>query len=146
VKYISEEDHLKIAERSRVERGDILFAMIGSIGNPVIVETDSPFSIKNVALFKYYSLNLSEPKFLRCFLINASQTMKEQAAGGVQSFVSLSYLRQFPFPLPPIGEQHRIIAKVDQLMALCDKLEAKLKQAQASSEKLAVAMVQQLLA
>ena len=37
---ISREDHLKIQKRSRVDRGDILFAMIGTIGNPVIVDTD----------------------------------------------------------------------------------------------------------
>jgi type I restriction enzyme, S subunit len=52
VKFISEQDHRKIAERSGVERGDILLAMIGSIGNPVIVDIDRQFSIKNVALFK----------------------------------------------------------------------------------------------
>jgi len=40
----------------------------------------------------------------------------------------------------------RIVAKVDQLMTLCDELEAKLKQAQADSERLAAAMVQSLLA
>jgi type I restriction enzyme, S subunit len=48
---ISKEDHLKIIERSKVDKNDILFAMIGSIGNPVIVDIDDEFSIKNVALF-----------------------------------------------------------------------------------------------
>ena len=55
IKYISEEDHFKIKERSGVDRGDILFAMIGSIGNPVIIETDNDFSIKNVALFNTFA-------------------------------------------------------------------------------------------
>ena len=40
VKYVSEEDHVGFSKRSRVDRDDILFAMIGSIGNPVIVNTD----------------------------------------------------------------------------------------------------------
>ena len=52
VKYISEEDHIEISKRSKVEKGDILFAMIGTVGNPAIVGNDSIFSIKNVALFK----------------------------------------------------------------------------------------------
>jgi type I restriction enzyme S subunit len=50
--------------------------------------------------------------------------MKKQSSGGVQSFVSLTFLRNYLFPLPPLAEQQRIVAKVDELMALCDELEA----------------------
>ncbi|MFN7310862.1 MAG: hypothetical protein ACK5T0_05780, partial [Vampirovibrionales bacterium] len=52
VKFISEEDHLAISKRSNVQVNDILFAMIGSIGNPALVQENKTFSIKNVALFK----------------------------------------------------------------------------------------------
>lgn len=123
VSYISEEDHLKISERSKVDKYDILFAMIGSIGNPVIVDTDREFSIKNVALFKYYDINLSSPEFLQIFLKHAAIEMREKALGGVQSFVSLGVIREFIFHLPPIEEQKKIVAKVNELMALCDQLE-----------------------
>ncbi|HAS3627030.1 restriction endonuclease subunit S [Vibrio cholerae] len=128
---ISKEDHLKVIERSRVDRGDILFAMIGSIGNPVIVDTDIEFSIKNVGLFKYYNPKDSSPNFLNYFLKYAAEIMKKQSTGGVQPFVSLGKLRGFVMPIPPISEQHRIVAKVDELMALCDQLE---QQTEASIE------------
>ncbi|HHY0582023.1 TPA: restriction endonuclease subunit S [Vibrio parahaemolyticus] len=130
-KLISKEDHLKVIERSRVDRGDILFAMIGSIGNPVIVDTDIEFSIKNVGLFKYYNPKDSSPNFLNYFLKYAAEIMKKQSTGGVQPFVSLGKLRGFVMPIPPISEQHRIVAKVDELMALCDQLE---QQTEASIE------------
>ncbi|CAK9037561.1 Type-1 restriction enzyme EcoEI specificity protein (S.EcoEI) (Type I restriction enzyme EcoEI specificity protein) (S protein) [Durusdinium trenchii] len=123
VKYISEQDHEEISRRSGVQRGDILFAMIGSIGNPVLVDTDVPFSAKNVAIFKYYLPLLPDPRFLQWFLTDAAHHMRVQAAGGVQSFVSLTYLRKYLFPLPPLAEQKRIVAKVDELMKLCDELE-----------------------
>jgi type I restriction enzyme S subunit len=103
IKYISEEDHFKIKERSGVERGDILFAMIGSIGNPVIVETDNDFSIKNVALFKPYSHQLCEMYYLLKYLIKASLDMREQASGAVQSFVSLGAIRNYIFYMPPLS-------------------------------------------
>lgn len=123
VKYISKEDHQKISERSAVDRGDILFAMIGTIGNPVIVDTDEEFSIKNVALFKPFNKLLNNMELLRLQLIVNSKYLKDKASGGVQKFASLTSLRNQVNPLPPKEEQHRIVAKVDELMLLCDDLE-----------------------
>ena len=51
-KHISKSDFEKIYKRSDVEYGDIIMPMIGTIGNPVIVQTHRKFAIKNVALFK----------------------------------------------------------------------------------------------
>ena len=53
VKFISHEDHKAISLRSKVDDNDILFAMIGTIGNPVHYHGNATFSIKNIALFKY---------------------------------------------------------------------------------------------
>src|SRR5271169_710479 len=52
VKLISDQDYRKINERSAVHKGDVLFAMIGTIGNPTLVTVEPNFAIKNVALFK----------------------------------------------------------------------------------------------
>ena len=144
IKFISEQDHRQISERSLVERGDILLAMIGSIGNPVIVNTDCAFSIKNVALFKYFHRPSSHPGFLRLFLQNAASEMQQLAAGGLQPFVSLGFLRNYPFPLPPLAEQHRIVAKVDELMALCDDLEVAKTEREQSRDRLVAASLQRL--
>lgn len=123
VKYISIEDHRKISERSNVEKYDILFAMIGSIGNPVIVKKNVDFSIKNVALFKYYKRELISPEYIYYYLFFSQESMKSQSSGGVQSFVSLTFLRNYVFALPPLSEQKRIVEKVDELFALIDELE-----------------------
>ena len=116
-KEISLEDHLKFSERSKVEANDILFAMIGSIGNPVLVSETNVFSIKNMALFKntYGNINM---KFLFWFLYYSQEMMKRNASGGVQAFVSLTFLRSFLFPLPPIAEQNRIVKKIDSIMLI----------------------------
>ena len=52
INLISEEDYNFINKRSKVNSGDILFGMIGTIGNPVIIGENSDFAIKNVALIK----------------------------------------------------------------------------------------------
>ncbi|PFW42782.1 restriction endonuclease subunit S [Bacillus thuringiensis] len=128
VKYISKADHEAISQRSKVEKADILFAMIGSIGNPVIVDFEPNFSIKNVALFKYYSKQLSNPDFLHLFLLYAQGIMRENSSGAVQSFVSLSYLRNFIIPLPPLNEQKRIAQKIKVLFDICNKLQEEMEQ------------------
>ena len=143
---ISENDHHQICERSKVDRNDILFAMIGSIGNPVVVDTDKEFSIKNVALFKYYEAADSEPGFLLLYLKLVAEEMRAKAAGGVQAFVSLGFLRNYVFPLPPLAEQRRIVAKVDQLMALVDQLETQLAASRATAKNLLEAVVAELTA
>ena len=108
VKYISEKDALSINERSGVNIGDILFAMIGTIGNPSMVTEDVLISIKNVALFKFtYSDNLSN-YFIMYFLDYAQEDMKKRPSGGLQPFVSLNFLRTYLVPIPPVEEQHRI--------------------------------------
>lgn len=123
VKYISKKDHESISIRSKVEFGDILFAMIGSIGNPVLVDTYQEFSVKNVALFKPYQREITNIRYVLKYLIYITDHLKANAQGAVQSFVSLNALRNTPIPIPPLDEQQRIVTKVDELMQLCDQLE-----------------------
>ena len=141
VKYIHQNDHIEISKRSNVEKFDILFGMIGSIGNPVLVDIEPNFSIKNVALFKYYNIILSNPKFLKYFLDSVITHMNNNSSGAVQSFVSLKYLRNYLFPLPPLEEQKRIVAKVDELMQFCDELEQEIQ----SSLQYSLALMQSVL-
>ncbi len=121
-KLISVDDATAINLRSRVDDGDILFAMIGTIGNPVLVKKDREFSIKNMALFKQYNEDLFEMKYLLYFLRLAQSEMKKTASASVQSFVSLSVLRNYLIPLPPLAEQKRIVAKLEEILPLCEKL------------------------
>jgi type I restriction enzyme S subunit len=142
VKLISPADHEQISVRSKVDRGDILFAMIGSIGNPVLVDTDVEFSVKNVALFKYYAVSLSCPRYLLLVLQTEAAGMKARAAGGVQTFISLGQLRSSVIALPPIAEQARIVARVTELSRLCADLRQRLATSQATQSRLAEALAE----
>lgn len=121
-KNISVEDANAINIRSRVDNGDILFAMIGTIGNPVLVKKDREFSIKNMALFKQIDASLLDMRYVLFFLQRAQSDMKAIANASVQSFVSLTVLRNYLFPLPPLVEQKRIVARLEELLPLCERL------------------------
>ena len=121
-KLISKEDATAINMRSEVNTGDILFAMIGTIGNPVLVEKGREFCIKNMALFKPIGNRLFDMKYFLLFLQKEQEQMKKSASGGVQAFVSLKFLRNYLLPLPPLTEQKRIVARLEELLPLCERL------------------------
>jgi type I restriction enzyme S subunit len=78
-----------------------------------------------------------------------SQIAIEDAKSGMavmQINISQDRLRAVPIPLPPLAEQRRIVAKVDELMALCDQLEASLASAATDRARLLEALLQEALA
>ncbi|MGN8885199.1 restriction endonuclease subunit S [Ligilactobacillus salivarius] len=121
VNYISFEDAKKINQRSKVDKDDIIFAMIGTIGNPVLVQEEYSMAIKNVALLKkIYYLNMKY--ILRCIQFSENR-MYKKSNGGNQKFISLKKIREFTIPLPPLAEQKRIVAKVEECMQAIKTIE-----------------------
>jgi type I restriction enzyme S subunit len=57
--------------------------------------------------------------------------------------INMTQLRSCAFPVPPLAEQHRIVAKVTELLALCDQLKARITAARAKHAQLAEALVAQ---
>ena len=119
-KLISLAESDEINKRSKVEENDILLAMIGTIGNPVLVsKVDYQFSVKNMAILKQIStINM---EFVYYFIIYFSTELKNMSSGAVQNFVSLKQLRNIFFPVPPTTEQNRIIAQIKKMLILIDR-------------------------
>jgi type I restriction enzyme S subunit len=85
---------------------------------------------------RYGLLYLKSPLFLLL-----GETKMTGTAG--QKRVPKDFFAENPFPLPPLAEQHRIVAKVDELMTICDTLKARLNDAQSTQIQLADAIVEQ---
>ena len=122
--FISEENYLKSRERCCPEFNDLLIVSVGgTIGRTSLIPEDSFFAlVRSVALIKPLLINSSYLKYSMdsSLLQDSIHTRKR---GGAQPCLYLSEIEMFPFPLPPLAEQHRIVAKIDQLMTLCDELE-----------------------
>ena len=128
VQFISEGDYKKVNARSAVHKGDVLFAMIGTIGNPTEVKIEPNFAIKNVALFKIPSEQSGS--FLKHYLDSEEVISKmiKEARGTTQKFVGLGYLRDFPIKIPHLLEQQRIVAILDQVFEGIAKARANAQQ------------------
>lgn len=135
-------------EKDRPQQGDILVTKDGSIGRTAIVDATEPFCInQSVAVLWLRSSHLDQ-RFLKLAL-DCPQTQAALLAkteGVAIKHISVVDLGKMVFPLPPLAEQHRIVAKVDELMALCDQLEAALTLADATRSRLLDTLLHEALA
>lgn len=147
-KFIPESEHQQINQRCNPERDDILLCRIGTLGRPTIVDTDRPFSLfvsvgllklpKTICLTPYIHKVLSSP-------LLASQYEEIKAGGSHTNKLNLGDIPTLRIPLPPIAEQHRIVAKVDELIALYDSLKADLAESRARQARLASTLIESAL-
>jgi type I restriction enzyme S subunit len=115
------------APTKRCEKGDLLLCVRGSTTGRTNVAGFNACIGRGVAALR----PLYEDKFIRLFVWASREQIIEMGRGIAFPSVSRQQIEDLPTPLPPLAEQYRIVAKVDKLMALCDKLEA----AQAKREK-----------
>ena len=114
------EDYNKINERSKVDFGDILMPMIGTVGKPVIVDVDAEFAIKNVALIKFYDDSKVTNIFVKALLQSDyfDKSVISKIRGGTQKFIALGDIRKLEICLPPMDVQKQFsifITQVDKL-------------------------------
>jgi type I restriction enzyme S subunit len=84
---------------------------------------------------------IGDARYFEYFLRTAKNRLMDFATSTAQKNINLEILNALLVPLPPIAELHRIVSKVNELMVMCDNLEAKLTQSSEVAEKLAGAVV-----
>ena len=113
--------------RKVVQKGDVLYSCVRPyLLNVAIVDHD--FDPKPIASTAFAILNghgLVLPRYLWIVLRSPFMVarVEEDMRGQAYPAINDTDFSILPFPLPPLAEQHRIVAKVDELMALCDRLE-----------------------
>ncbi len=123
-KYISEQEHQELFSRCNPEYGDLLLTKIGTTGIPVIVNTDKQFSLfVSVALLKFCQ-DLIDNKFLQILLnspLVQTQATENTRGVGNKNWVMRDIANTL-IVLPPLAEQKRIVAKLEELLPLCERL------------------------
>ncbi len=128
--------------------GEILVSCSGTVGKVAIVPADIERGIINQALLKlslHQSAVLNE-YFLILFpaFFMETDTLTNLSGTAQKNIPGMDVLKAMPFPLPPLAEQRRIVAKVDQLMALVDELETQLAASRTAAANFLSALVAEL--
>ena len=128
VKYVSRKDHEEFCKRIRPEGNDIIYTKGGTTGIAKLNDLDMEFSVwvhlavlridKEWILPRYVEVALNST---HCY------EQSQKYTRGTSNFdLGLTRMVKITVPLPPLAEQHRIVAKVRELTALCDRLEERL--------------------
>ena len=145
-RFVPDSYYRGLADFRRPIQGDILYTIVGATyGRPALVESNRPFCVqRHIAILKPpQSVDVG---FLMAVLRSPLTYNQASASttGTAQPTIPLGSLRNFTAPLPPLAEQRRIVAKVEQLMALVDALETQLAAARATAANLLSALVAEL--
>jgi type I restriction enzyme S subunit len=136
------------ADELRLKYGDLLICEGGEPGRCAIWRNEVPEMYFQKALHRvrpcaeilseYLSLNLQ----IDC----RNDVLSSYFTGATIKHLTGRSLSAYPIPIPPLAEQRRIVAKVDQLMALVDELETQLAASRATAKNLLEALVVELTA
>ena len=144
-KKVSQCDFDRLAVKIKPDKGDLIYPRYGTIGeNRLVMEQREFLASYSCAVIKTMK-NYINAKYQ--YIFSVSNYCKEQAKAAenktTQANVGIASIQQFIFPLPPLAEQHRIVAKVDELIALCDFLKSRITSANQLQRKLADIVIEQ---
>ncbi len=122
---------------------DLMVTGVGTIGVPYIVNKADKFYFKDASVLIFKNYHRLCAKYIFTFMTSPFWVNKihEKSMGTTVDTLTIARANEVPFPLPPLAEQHRIVAKVDELMALCDRLKADLAAARQRQATLADTLI-----
>ncbi len=146
--FISEKHYQSLAKDGLIpETGDLMITGVGTIGVPYIVKETDRFYFKDASVLIFKNLYLLNASFLFSFFRSPFwiEQIHDGSMGTTVHTLTIGKANEILTPLPPLPEQHRIVAKIDQLMAKCDELEKLRKERQEKRLTVHAAAIKQLL-
>jgi type I restriction enzyme S subunit len=143
--FLSDSEYHSWMTRGFPQKGDVLFTTEAPMGNAAVIDLSERFALaQRVICFQSYGA--MDPEFLVLeILTDQFQLILEKNGTGVTAKgIKASKLKQLPIAVPPLAEQKRIVAKVDELMKLVDQLEELLTTARTTAENLLNALLADL--
>ena len=145
--FVSENSHTGKLKRSILYPGDVILNLVGPpLGKVAIMPNTYPEWNCNQNIICFRPLEIKLNRYIYTYLkAHIFLDYIDLVGSAGQDFISGAKCRAIVLPMPPLAEQHRIVAKVDELMALCDQLKTRLADAQTTQLHLADAVVENAL-
>lgn len=137
---ITYEDFIDTHKRTNLEPGDLCVVNTGATIGKTVIAPNIPLTYKttfqkSVAIVKFFQ-NMTSVEFMEYLVKHQTPTLLKTSRGSAINNLLLGDMRNMHIPLPPLSEQKRIVAKLDELMAYCDSLEESIKNSQTQNEML----------
>ena len=122
--YISASEYEDRKSRGITQKGDLLFTTEAPMGNTALCDLDLCSCGQRVITFKEYEPEIVVPKLYMFFILSPSfqKQLLDNCTGTTAKGIKAEKLKHFYVPLPPLAEQHRIVAKLEELLPLCEKM------------------------
>lgn len=122
--YITKEYYEKSMTGFEVHSGDVIVSCAGTIGETFIMPDNIEKGIINQALMRMQLMpSVYKPYFLLFFdVVLKKNAIKSSKGSAIKNIPSFDELKAYLVPLPPLAEQHRIVAKIEELLPYCDRL------------------------
>ena len=134
---------LTLEEDKYCNTGDLLFAWSASFG-PFIWHGERSIYHYHIWKLDFYAKGQFNKHYLYNFLLEQTQEIKASGHGVSMVHMTKEKMEKLVVPVPPLAEQHRIVDKVDELMALCDRLETQQSDAENARGQLVQALLDSL--
>jgi type I restriction enzyme S subunit len=142
--YTNKYNDLGLSQSLKWPKGTLCITIAANIADSGILSFDACFPDSVVGFIP--ASMFDNARYFEYFVRTAKANLLEFAPATAQKNINLEILTQVLIPLPPLTEQHRIVAKVDELMALCDRLEASLATTDETRRRLLEALLAEALA
>lgn len=136
--------NLELDEDKYCDAGDLIYAWSASFG-PFIWEGPRVIFHYHIWKLPLISEDDLDKRYLYNFLFQKTREIKEEGHGISMVHMTKEKMEKLVVPLPPLAEQHRIVTKIDELMALCDRLEASLTATNTRRRRLLEALLHEAL-
>lgn len=136
---------LQLEDDKYCNKGDLIYSWSASFG-PFIWEGPKVIYHYHIWKLDLYDTNNLSKYFIYNYLLEKTQEIKASGNGIAMIHMTKEKMEKLIVPLPPLVEQHRIVAKVDELMAICDQLKSRINKSQQTQEHLATAIVEKAAA